>query len=333
MNKLLVICGPTATGKTQLALQIVQDYKADLVSADSRQVYRGMDIATGRDMPGNFKYQISNIKLNQKLIGYFTDGKTRLWGLDLVDPDEEFSVTDFVRFAVPIIKTTWSENRLPIVVGGTGLYFRALLGKSPDIYFPRNSKLRKELEKKPLSELQTELRRIDLDKFQNMNNSDVNNRRRLVRAIEVVYAKKDYAGGEWELLKVTADLLRIGLTAPIATLTQRISERVDIRIKQGVVAEVTKLIKNGYSWNLPSMSALGIRQWQPYFEKGASLEYVRNKWIQDEVSYVKRQLTWFKKEPGVVWFDISVKGYPEIIFAEVEKWYAKPYRYVGTMIS
>ena len=330
MNKLLVICGPTATGKTQLALQIVQDYKADLVSADSRQVYRGMDIATGRDTPGNFKFlpagrqgQISNIKLNQKPVGYFTDGKTRLWGLDLVDPGEEFSVTDFVRFAVPVIKTIWSEDKLPIVVGGTGLYIRALRGELPDIFIPQNSELRKELEKKELSELQTVLRRIDPGKFQSMNNSDVNNRRRLVRAIEIADAKKYHNASREELFKVNADLLRIGLTAPIATLTQRISERVETRIKQGVVAEVTKLIKSGYSWNLPSMSALGIRQWQPYFEKSVSLKAVRNKWIQDEVSYVKRQLTWFRKELGIVWFDVSRPDYKEQAMEMVKKWYTK----------
>ena len=344
MKQLLVICGPTATGKTKLALQIAQDNEADLISADSRQVYRGMDISTGKDTPENFIFlpagrqgQISrlqlpsaeaggeqaNIKLKQNSIGYFTDGKTRLWGMDLVDPDEEFSVTDFVRFAVPVIKTIWGDNRLPIVVGGAGLYLRALLGKLPDIYIPRNSLLRKELEKKQLHELQVELQRIDLEKFQSLNNSDANNPRRLIRAIEIASAKNDHNVPPGELFKVNADLLSIGLTAPIAVLGQRITNRVQERLQQGVVAEVEKLLTCGYSWGLPAMSALGIRQWQPYFEKIASLEEVKRKWIVDETNFAKRQLTWFRKEPGVVWFDSTNPDFKEQVIERFRKWYTK----------
>src|SRR3990167_4599946 len=102
MNRLLIICGPTATGKTKLALYLAQHFNGEIISADSRQVYRGMDIGTGKDLPVNFEFRISNFEFNTKKISYYSNGETKIWGLDIVDPDEEFSVAHFRQYAEPV---------------------------------------------------------------------------------------------------------------------------------------------------------------------------------------------------------------------------------------
>ena len=193
MQKILFIVGPTAIGKTAFALKIAEEFNGDIISADSRQVYIGMDIGTGKDIPHKFKVQSSKFKVENKNIPYYFDGKTKIWGLDLVAPNEEFSVADFARFAVPVINQIWADGKLPIVVGGTGLYIRALTQDLPDIFIPQNIKLRQKLHKLTTDQLQTELKQLSNTKFSSMNQSDQKNPRRLVRAIEIEMWKKTHS--------------------------------------------------------------------------------------------------------------------------------------------
>lgn len=262
--KLLIICGPTATGKTDLAAKLAKEFSGEIISADSRQVYKGMDIVTGKDKPRGVK----------------------IWGYDLVKPDEEFSVAHFVKLANEQIKKIAGRGHLPIVVGGTGFWLDALVSPPPTIDVKPNWKLRKRLEKFSAKQLLNQLKKIDLGRAASMNQSDRNNPRRLIRAIEV--AKSGKRGGK----AVGYEAIWIGLKATLKVLDRRIEERVKKRVKAGAVKEWERL-KSKFNQDLPSMSAIGYRELPDI-----------GKWVRAEKQYARRQLTWFRKNKAIKWYTI-----------------------------
>ncbi|MBI2029667.1 tRNA (adenosine(37)-N6)-dimethylallyltransferase MiaA [Candidatus Gottesmanbacteria bacterium] len=280
MNKLLVILGPTATGKTHLALKLAQKLNGEIISADSRQVYRGMDIGTGKDKPPN----------------------THIWLYDVVNPNEEFSVADYCQLAWVVIANIWKRGKLPIIVGGTGLYIKAVVDGINTLGIPADEKLREELEGKDIEYLQNKLKEINPVRLENMNRSDRNNSRRLIRAIEI--GNKSGINNR----KKDIDALFIGLKASREILNKRIDERVDKRVSQGIIQEIRSLLKKGYNWDLPSMSGLGYRQFKEYIEKKDTFDKAVEKWKIAEHQYAKRQMTWFKKDKRILWYDISNYG-------------------------
>ena len=144
MNRLLVICGPTATGKTALAINLAKNFKGEIVSADSRQVYKGMDIGTGKDLP---KFSIFNFQfsIDKKQIGYFLLEEVPVWLYDVVEPDYRFNVADYVECASRVIQDIWQRKKLPILVGGTGFYIKALIDGIETLGVPPDWKLREKL--------------------------------------------------------------------------------------------------------------------------------------------------------------------------------------------
>ena len=258
MDKLLVICGPTATGKTALATALAKKLNGELISADSRQVYRGMDLVTGKDRPD-----------------------VPIWLYDVVNPDEEFSVSQWVKLTRSAIIDIKKRKKLPIIVGGTGLYIKALFDPFDTIDIPPNKALRKKLSAVSVAELQAQTTRG------RMNNSDWNNPRRLIRKIEI------------ETSHVTTHkkphvfhAVVIGLTAPLPILDARIDARFNKRLQQGMQKEIDALVKK-YDKNLPSMSAIGL----------------------NEHAYARRQLTWFTKQKDIHWFDCTLPTLlPDVIY-------------------
>lgn len=263
MNKLLVICGPTATGKTALAAALAKKFNGELVSADSRQVYRGMDLVTGKDKPD-----------------------VPMWLYDVVNPDETFSVSQWARLARAAVFDIQKRNKLPIIVGGTGLYINALIHPFETIDIPPNQELRLKIQTMSVRELQAMTTRDD------MNQSDWNNPRRLIRKIEIASSPKKSLRGE------SLKAFIIGLTAPLPVLDKRIDTRFAQRIRQGMKEEVDVLIKK-YSSDLPSMSSIGLH----------------------EHAYARRQLTWFKKQKDIHWFDVTDPKYRDKVAALVAAWY------------
>src|SRR4030066_2229730 len=138
MKKFLVICGPTAMGKTSLALRLAKLFNGELISADSRQVYKGMDIGTGKDLPVTVKCQMSNVKCFGKRICYYKINGVRVWGYDLVEPTEEFSVAQYVGIAQEILENIYSRGKLPILVGGSGFYIKAVVDGIPTVVVPKS---------------------------------------------------------------------------------------------------------------------------------------------------------------------------------------------------
>lgn len=304
-SKLLIICGATATGKTSLAISLAKKFDGELISADSRQVYKNMDIGTGKE---------------------WGDGVI-IHGYDLVDPKESYSVSQFEKFASKKINDILKKGKLPILVGGTGLYIKAVVDGIPTISVPQNKILRKELERKSVSELYEKLAILDSIKAASLNSSDSKNPRRLVRAIEVAQWKithgtKNDDTGKKNKVKKEYDTLFIGVSVNKDDLAKRIEKRVEDRMNSGFVYEIESLLKSGISWKNQSMKSLGYSEAEHFLKRGLSYEDFIEKWVLNEFKYAKRQITWFKKEKRINWFDGQNSKYPKNVEKVVEKWYS-----------
>ena len=317
VEKLLIICGPTSTGKTKLALHLARRLGGEILSADSRQVYKGMDIATGKDLPYGVKLKTPWFKK----FGFYEIEGVRVWGYDLVEPTREFSVAQYLKFADKIITYIKVRKKLPIVVGGTGLYIKAIVDGIPTAEIPRNESLRKNLGKKNPDELFEILAQLDSLRAGGMNASDRKNPRRLIRAIEVAASTKKPTV---DSRRSTEDSLFIGLTAHQKVLTARIEQRVKDRVKGGIEKEIEMLLKRQVSWNSQAMTSLGYRQWRGYFSGKKKKEEVLKDWAREEIKYAKRQITWFKKDKRINWFDITKKNFDKEVEKMAKKWYIRP---------
>lgn len=314
MDKLLVICGQTGTGKTSLAFYLADIFDGELVSADSRQVYKKLDIGTGKDLLKDSKYDRR---------GFYDVGGIRIWGYDLVDPRRAFSVGRYLRFARRAIKDILKREKLPILVGGTGLYIKGVVDGIATAFVPRNDILRKNLEEKDLNELFEILAQLDPIKAGSMNSSDRLNPRRLARAIEIAQWKLDFGHRSQKplALREKQDVLFLGLTAAKDVIADKIDKRVDKRISQGLEKEIKSLLASGIKWEMQSMSSFGYRQWQGYFAGEKKLEDVIDNWKKEEKRYAKRQFTWFKKDKRIKWFDVSRESYVKKVEKLVKRWY------------
>lgn len=280
MNQLLCIVGPTGTGKTARAIEEATKSDSLIVSADSRQVYRGMDIVTGKDHPQNIP----------------------IYGIDIVDPDQPCSVSIWYDAVIPHILRAWEEGKQVIVVGGTGLYVKALTQGIPTMSVPIDQSLRDELTPLSITELQTKLAELNQAKFKSLNHSDQNNPRRLIRAIEVAQSP-NFLPTDHDL----PDVKLLGFKySNDSNYRSKISDRVLSRLKLGAVAETKKLIKE-YGRSLPSMSAIGYKSIISFIENQIDQTTMIESWVKDELAYAKRQLTWFRKQP-VIWYDIDSYG-------------------------
>jgi tRNA dimethylallyltransferase len=298
-QKILVICGPTATGKTGFAIRAAKEFNGELISADSRQVYIGMDIGTGKDHPKEMKINL----------------------IDVVKPDEDFNVFLYHLMVLKKIKEISKNKKLPILVGGTGFYIKAILDGIETLKIPPNEKVREGMKNWTKKELFDYLQEIDPVKATSLNRSDKNNPRRLIRAIEIELFKKE--NPSWKEAKNKGfDVLMIGLKSDFKNLYKRVDKRVLERIKKGSEKEVRNLLKKGYDWNLPSLNSMGYIQWKDYFNGKISKDLLIKKWQYDEHNYARRQMIWFKKDRRINWFDINS-----------EKWQDKATRKVKNFLN
>lgn len=302
MNKVLFIVGPTGVGKTDLAFKLAAKFDGELISADSIQVFKNLDIISGKDLPEGYK--LKN--------GYYQrPNHPSIYLLDVVSPTLEFNVSKYFKEAVDAIAQIHKKGKLPIVVGGTGLYVEVLL-KGLDATSKPDLKLRSELESLDILKLK---KLIPKKKLLSLNVSDLNNKRRLIRLIEKLKNKK----AKGKKLTTNFESLVIGLRCERDVLRQRIEKRVNERLKNGALDEAKKLFKKIPKLTQQVKDANGYRQLFWYFKGDIDLEEAIEKWKISEYRHAKNQMTWFQKYGGVKWFDSASKGFKKEIEAEVKK--------------
>lgn len=275
--KILVILGPTATGKSDLAVRLSKKFDGEVVSADSRQIYRGLDIGSGK---------ITKREM-QKVPHHM---------LDVAQPKTVYSVTRYTRDANSAVQKILKKKKVPIIVGGTGMYIDALVDGIIFPEVPPNPLLRKKLEKKSTEELYRLLKKKDSRRAKNI---DRHNRRRLIRALEIA-----------EKLGKTPTLhknplftpLHIGLVLPSPELQKKIHTRLLARMKKGMVREVAKLRKEGLSWKRFAELGLEYRYLALYLQKMIQKKEMLERLETEILQYSKRQMTWFKRDARIHWF-------------------------------
>ena len=319
---MIIIVGQTATGKTKLALELAKKYNGELVNFDSRQIYKYLDIITGKDLPKNSEFIIQNLELKSKYnIGYYSLAiynhlkpfTTRLWLYDVVTPDQYFSSFDFVEKVKPVIDDIKKRGKTPILVGGTYLYLKHLLYGFNDNNVPPNFELRKKLNTKTVKELQDILKKLSPESFNLLNHSDVNNPRRLMRKIEVaIFNSADLTDStdSDRLNPISSGFIRfhpkiIGLKyQDKSKLRQVIEKRVGERLENGAIDEVKSILKMGYKSSDPGLKTIGYQQIIKYLNNELTKEKAIEDWINKEVQYAKRQLTFMKKDSNIQWREI-----------------------------
>jgi tRNA dimethylallyltransferase len=277
-NKLIIILGPTASGKSELAIKLAKRFKGQIVSADSRQIYQEMDIGTN--------------KLTKKqMVGI------KHYLIDLIKPSQGFTLAQYKKLAVKAIKYIQKRGKLPFLVGGTGLYIQAVVD---NLQIPRvkpNKKLRNKLEKLTNQELWQQLKKLDPLTIVTI---DPRNKRRLIRALEVCLITKKPFSQQRKKGQPLFDVLLIGLKVNKKTLKQRIGQRVEQMLKTGLIKETKKLVKK-YSFELPAMSGIGYQEVSQYLQDKITLQQTKGLIKQHTRQYARRQLTWFKRDKRIKW--------------------------------
>ena len=326
---MIVITGQTATGKTKLALELAKNIPppggGELINFDSRQIYKYLDIITGKDLPKNSEFIIQNLELKSKYnIGYYSLAiynhlkpfSTKLWLYDVVTPNQYFSSFDFVVKVKPVIDDIKKRGKTPILVGGTYLYLKHLLYGFNDNNVKPNFELRKKLDTKTVKELQDILKKLSPESFNRLNHSDVNNPRRLMRKIEVaIFNSADLTDltdltDSDRLNPISSNFIQFNPTIigikykDKSKLRQVIEKRVEERLKNGAIDEVKNILKMGYKSTDPGLKTIGYQQIIKYLNNELTKEKAIEDWINKEVQYAKRQLTFMKKDPNIQWREI-----------------------------
>ena len=310
MKNLLVIVGPTGTGKSGLALHLAQKYNGEIVSADSRQIYTGMDIGTGKEI------ESTHVKI-KKFKNRWVVNEIPIHLYDVISPEKTFSVARYQQLAYEAINEIISRKKTPFLVGGTGLYIRSVVDglKIPKV--APDLKLRAKLESRSLTSLAAELEKVDPATSESI---DKLNPRRIIRALEIYHV----SGEPFSKLKgrynIQYNTLKIGLTSERKYLYERIDKQVEEWFEQGFVKEVKSLFANGYSENRTSMTSLGYRQVGMYLDGRISLEETKQRIKWDRHNYIRTQLTWFRKEPNITWFNISAKDIQKELSNLIDGW-------------
>jgi tRNA dimethylallyltransferase len=297
MKLLVAIVGPTGIGKTRLALKLAKKFQGEIISADSRQVYRYMDIGTAKPTPAELASVPHHL-------------------IDVVNPDEEFNLALFQEKTYQAMDDIYRRGKLPFLVGGTGLYIKAIIEKFSLPGIPPDQKFRYNIEKeaddKTLDDLYAKLAASDPDAAAKIDRRNV---RRLTRALEV-HAKAGKAFsqlGTKEPSEFTSFI--IGLTTDRAELYHKVDHRIDEMIKRGFIKEVEGLIKKGYAFDLPSMSGIGYRQIGQYLRGEMTLEMAIQKIKTETHRFIRHQYAWFRlTDERIHWFDVE-----KVKDAEIEK--------------
>ncbi|MGX6441848.1 tRNA (adenosine(37)-N6)-dimethylallyltransferase MiaA [Neobacillus sp. K501] len=287
-QKLLVLIGPTAVGKTKLSIELAKQFNGEIISGDSMQIYRGMDIGTAK------------IKVEEM------EGITHHL-IDIKEPDESFSVADFQQLVRAKIAEISSRGKLPMIVGGTGLYIQSVIYDYQFSAVGADDAVRLQLEERAKAigneALHDELTKIDPESAAQIH---PNNVRRVIRALEI-YQSTGKIMSEYQKeqqLDLLYDTALIGLTMERDHLYERINTRVELMLEEGLIEEVSRLHKHGLR-NCQSIQAIGYKEIYDYLDGKSTLTDAVELLKQNSRRYAKRQLTWFRNKMEVEWFDMT----------------------------
>ncbi len=308
-QKIIAVVGTTASGKTTLGVQLAYKFNGEIVSADSRQVYRGMDIGTGKDLD-EYKLKVENKK--EVKIPYHL--------IDVVSPKTEFNLAKYQRLAYKAIDDILKRNKLPILVGGTGLYAQAVVDNFSIPKGKPDKKLRAQLERKSAVQLLAMLRKSDSKKASSLNESDRQNKRRLIRCVEKTRMATNINTDKHEWPQYNS--LIIGLTWPKEVLNKRIYKRLIERLdKQDMIGEVKRLHKNGVSWSRLEGFGLEYKYIALYLQDKLDYEEMVEKINITSRQFAKRQMTWLRRwerqGAGIHW--VKSRGEAEKLVKEFLK--------------
>jgi tRNA dimethylallyltransferase len=277
LPKIIVVLGPTASGKSDLAVRLALEHNGEVVSADSRQVYKGLDIGSGKITLEEMKGVPHHL-------------------LDVISPKKIFTASDYAKLARKSISNILDRGKIPIVCGGTGFYIDALLYNDTVAPVPPNHEIRKKIDKLSTEELAKKLSELDPDRFASI---DTQNRVRLIRALEIVLS----TGKPVPKLKQSPryDAEKIGIMWPMEKLDERIETRLDNRLKGGMVNEVEALHDKGVSWKRLYDLGLEYRYISLYLRGKLSYDEMRNNLLTAIKQYARRQMTWVKRDKEISW--------------------------------
>jgi len=283
-KRLIVIAGPTASGKTDLSIELAKKFKGEIISADSRQVYKGMDIGTGKIT----KKEMQNIPH---------------YLLNVVSPKTRFTVSQYAKKAKRAIKNIQKRNKLPILTGGTGFYIQAVIDGITIPKVKPDWKLRKELEEKTTQDLFEKLKQLDEKRAKTI---EKHNKRRLIRALEIILKTKRPVPSP-KKQPIDCDVLILGIKKDKQELSELIKKRLAKRLKQGMIAEVKRLKKQGVSYKRLEEFGLEYRYVALYLQNKITKQEMTKRLQKEIEHYAKRQMTWFKKDKRIKW----IKNYKE----------------------
>ncbi|MCX7996493.1 MAG: hypothetical protein N2691_01890 [Patescibacteria group bacterium] len=313
MKTIHVVTGQTATGKTQFALNQAARTGGALINFDARQIYRGLDIVTGKDTKGAH-FSVWN-KVNGVTAGFYLMEKgIPLWLYDIIEPGVPFSAFEYEQVALPVLDHLLKLHDTVYLVGGSYFYLYNLLYQQTLTTAPPDMKLRELLRSRTLEELQQLAYTLNEDDFLNLNNSDKMNPRRLIRFIERARLGERHTGSlsfepvihrklgrKPEELKLVYTAFRF---ADTGSLKRRIERRIESRLDEGALSEVQSLIQSGADFNSPGFNSIGYRQIATYLSGTATREWLIREWGTKERQFAKRQMTFMRRDPHLIWFTI-----------------------------
>ncbi len=311
-NKLIIIFGPTTSGKTSLSIKLAKKLKTEIISADSRQVISGLDIGAG-------KFSKSDLVKKEKR--YWEIGNVRVNLYDVISPDQTYSVSDFNKDVQSVLDKIYEKNNIAIIAGGTGLYISSLFNSIESLKIAPDQKLRNRLAKKTLLELTTYLNKVSPEKYLTLNISDKNNPRRIIRAIEVFLHSQKLQKNE--PISNKYDCFFVYLKPDKEILRSRIELWYHEKLKMGLIEEV-KLLKTQYSDEILNSIGLVYREVNRHINGEITKEYLDVHLPIAIYKYAKNQLTWMRKTKNAHIYEINNQNIDTIqndIQTDVLDWY------------
>lgn len=295
LPKVLVIVGLTASGKTKLAVALARRFDGEIIAADSRQVYRGMDIGTGKDLDAyGIKTKSAKRKVQNNRVAYHL--------IDVASPRGQFTVARYQQLAYRRIEDILRRGKLPIICGGTGLYVDAVVKgyRLPELRIANYElrKIRQRMRRFTMAQLLTRLKRVDPETFRAI---DQKNRRRIERALEIYYSTGNPKSAQLVMTLPPYDFLLLGVNVPRRVLHQRIARRLRFRLRSGLLPEVRRLHRMGVSWR--RLDAFGLEyQWVSRYLRGKMNRLtMETQLLRDIKRFARRQMTWFRRNRNIVW--------------------------------